>query len=112
LFKKAEQKQQPNNSVNPAPVKEESKEKKLYQQKKEAERQKRFQQRRINDLELSIAGLESDIARREAELFLPEVYQDYQIYHKKEQELEDLRQQLNSQMEQWLDLVESQKEEA
>lgn len=112
LFKKAERKQQANSTVNLAPVKEESKEKKLYQQKKEAERQKRLQQRRINDLELSIANLESDIARREAELFLPEVYQDYQTCHKKQQELEDLRQQLNNQMEQWLNLVESQKEEA
>jgi len=42
----------------------------------------------------------------EAELFQPEVYQDYQVCLKRQGELEEARRQLHDHMEKWLELVE------
>lgn len=105
-YKKSEQEQQESNRTRTEQVKEESAEKKQYLQRKEEERQKRMHRRQVEDLEQAIASLEEDITRLEAELFLPEVYQDYQACQKKQAELEEARKQLNDHMEKWLNLVE------
>jgi ATP-binding cassette subfamily F protein 3 len=106
LFKKSEREQQEQKRITNEPVKVESAEKKQYLQKKEEERQKRMHRRRVEDLEQAIANLENNISRLEAELFLPEVYQDYQACQKRQIELEETRRQLNDHMEKWLNLVE------
>jgi ATP-binding cassette subfamily F protein 3 len=105
-FKKSELEQQENRRPGTEPGKVESAEKKQYLQKKEEERQKRLHRRRVEELEQAIATLEEDISRLEAELFLPEVYQDYQACQKRQAELEEARRQLNDHMEKWLALVE------
>lgn len=107
IFKKSEREQQESRRARTEPLKVESAEKKQYLQKKEEERQKRMHRRRVEDLEQAIANLEEDISRLEAELFLPEVYQDYQACQKKQAELEETRKQLNDHMEKWLALVEA-----
>ncbi len=106
LFKKSERDQQENRCTPAEPAREESAEKKQYLQKKEEERQKRMRRRRVEDLEQAIANLEGNISRLEAELFLPEVYQDYQACRKRQEEIEETRRQLNDHMEKWLSLVE------
>jgi ATP-binding cassette subfamily F protein 3 len=65
-----------------------------------------MQRRRIAELEQAIADLEETISRLEAELFLPEVYQDYLACQKRQGELEEARSQLHDHMEKWLSLVE------
>lgn len=106
LFKKLEREQQENRCTLTEPAREESTEKKQYLQKKEEERQKRMHRRRVEDLEQAIANLEGNISRLEAELFLPEVYQDYQACRQRQEEIEEARRQLNDHMEKWLSLVE------
>ncbi|MDD4335588.1 MAG: ABC-F family ATP-binding cassette domain-containing protein [Desulfotomaculaceae bacterium] len=104
--KKTEQEQQADRpTAGPAQV--ETAEKKNYLQKKEEERQKRMRRRRVEELEQTIADLEGTISRLEAELFLPEVYQDYVACQNRQSELEKARRQLNEHMEKWLALVES-----
>ncbi|MDD4239177.1 MAG: ABC-F family ATP-binding cassette domain-containing protein [Desulfotomaculaceae bacterium] len=105
LQKKAEREQQEGRRANAETAKIESPEKKQYYQKKEEERQKRIHRRRVEDLEQAIANLEDNISRLEAELFQPEVYQDYKACQKKQGELEEARRQLNDHMEKWLSLV-------
>lgn len=81
-------------------------EKELYLRKKEEDRQKRRRRRRIEELEQAIAGLEERITRLEEELYLPEVYQDYQACRARQDELEQARAALQDHMEEWLALVE------
>jgi ATP-binding cassette subfamily F protein 3 len=104
--KKAEREQQGSERARCGPARPESAEKKQYLQKKEDERQKRMHRRRVEELEQSISDLEGLISRLEAELFLPEVYQDYLACQKRQSELEEARRQLHDHMEQWLSLVE------
>ncbi len=106
FLKKAEREQQAVRPAGSEPARAESTEKKNYLQKKEEERQKRMQRRRIAELEQAIADLEETISRLEAELFLPEVYQDYLACQKRQGELEEARSQLHDHMEKWLSLVE------
>jgi ATP-binding cassette subfamily F protein 3 len=104
--KKAERERQEGRRAGAEPARVESAEKKQYLQKKEDEKQKRMHHRRVEELEQSVAGLEELIARLEAELFQPEVYQDYQACQQRQGELEEARRQLYEQMEKWLSLVE------
>ena len=104
--KKAERVQQGSGRAGSGPVRMESAEKKQYLQKKEEERQKRMHRRRVEELERSISDLEDVISRLEAELFLPEVYQDYLACQKRQSELEEARGKLHEKMEKWLNLVE------
>lgn len=106
FLKKAEREQQVDRRAAAEPARAESTEKKNYLQKKEEERQKRMHRRRVEELEQTIADLEGTISRLEAELFLPEVYQDYVACQKRQGELEEARRQLNDHMEKWLALVE------
>lgn len=104
--KKAEREQLAVRPAGSEAARAESPEKKNYLQKKEEERQKRMNRRRVEELEQAIADLEGKISRLEAELFLPEVYQDYVACQKRQGELEDARSQLHDHMEKWLGLVE------
>ena len=106
LQKKTEREQQESRHATTDPFKVESPEKKQYFQKKEEERQKRMHRRRVEELEQAIANLEGNISRLEAELFQPEVYQDYQACQQRQGELEETRKQLHNHMEKWLSLVE------
>ncbi len=106
FHKKAERERQEGRCAGAEPARVESAEKKQYLQKKEDEKQKRMHRRRVEELEQSIEDLEGTISRLEAELFLPEVYQDYQACQKRQSELEEARRQLNDHMEKWLSLIE------
>ncbi|MFA4885132.1 MAG: ABC-F family ATP-binding cassette domain-containing protein, partial [Desulfotomaculaceae bacterium] len=104
--KKAERERPEGRLASAEPARADSIEKKNYLQKKEDEKQKRMHRRRVEELEQSVTGLEELIAGLEAELFQPEVYQDYQACLKRQRELEEARRQLHDQMEKWLSLVE------
>jgi ATP-binding cassette subfamily F protein 3 len=106
IQKKAEREQQESCRAAAEPARTDSAEKKNYLQKKEDERQKRMHRRRVEELEQAIADLEETISRLEAELFQPEVYQDYVACQKRQGELEEARRQLHDHMEKWLSLVE------
>jgi ATP-binding cassette subfamily F protein 3 len=107
IQKKAEREQRESSLAAAEPSRAESAEKKNYLQKKEGEKQKRMHRRRLEDLEQAIAGFEGTISRLEAELFQPEVYQDYQACQQRQVELEEARRQLHGHLEKWLSLVES-----
>lgn len=85
---------------------DESPEKKQYLQRKEEERQKRKYQRQVAELEQSIAHLEEIVSNLESELYQPEVYQDYQVYQERQDQLDQTRSALQDHMEKWLALVE------
>jgi ATP-binding cassette subfamily F protein 3 len=106
IKKRAERERQESFGAAAEQVREESAEKKNYLQQKEDEKQKRMHRRRLEDLEQAIAGFEGTISRLEAELFQPEVYQDYQACQQRQGELEETRRQLHNHMEKWLSLVE------
>jgi ATP-binding cassette subfamily F protein 3 len=106
IQKRAERERQESFGAAAEQAREESAEKKNYLQQKEDEKQKRMHRRRLEDLEQAIAGFEGTISRLEAELFQPEVYQDYQACQQRQGELEETRRQLHNHMEKWLSLVE------
>lgn len=106
IQKRAERERQESFRDAAEPAREESAEKKNYLQQKEEEKQKRLHRRRLEDLEQAIAGFEGTISRLEAELFQPEVYQDYQACRQRQGELEEARRQLHNHMEKWLSMVE------
>ncbi|MDD3654115.1 MAG: ABC-F family ATP-binding cassette domain-containing protein [Desulfotomaculaceae bacterium] len=83
-----------------------SHEKIQYLLRKAEERKKRKYQRQITELEQSIANLEETISKLESELYQPEVYQNYQVYRKRQSQLEQTRSALQEHMEKWLALVE------
>ncbi len=104
--KKAGREQQKDRPAGIEPPRAESAEKINYLKKKEEERQKRTRRRRVEELERAIADLEEVISRLEAELFSPEVYQDYLACRERQKELEESRRLLHERMEEWLALVE------
>ncbi|MDD4169636.1 MAG: ABC-F family ATP-binding cassette domain-containing protein [Desulfotomaculaceae bacterium] len=83
-----------------------SPEKKQYLKRKEEERQKRKYLRQVVELEQSIAKLEETVSNLESELYQPEVYQDYQVYQERQDQLEQTQLTLQDHMEKWLALVE------
>jgi len=105
-YQKKAERELPSGRAGAGPVRLESAEKKQYLRKKEDEKQKRMHRRRVEELEQAIADLEGVISRLEAELFLPEVYQDYQACQQRQGKLEETRKQLHDHMEKWLSLVE------
>jgi ATP-binding cassette subfamily F protein 3 len=106
IQKKAEREQRESFRGAVEPAREESAEKKNFLLKKEEEKQKRMHRRRLEGLEQAIEGCENTISRLEAELFQPEVYQDYQACQQRQGELEETRRQLHNHMEKWLSMVE------
>ncbi|MCA1295639.1 ABC-F family ATP-binding cassette domain-containing protein [Paenibacillus sp. alder61] len=72
-----------------------------YEAEKQAKRQERARARRLEQLEESIAKFESDIADLEAELMLPEVYQDYAVLQERQAAIDKLKSELGAAYEEW-----------
>lgn len=72
-----------------------------YEAEKQAKRQERARARRLEQLEESIAKFESDIADLEAELMLPEVYQDYAVLQERQTAIDKLKSDLAAAYEEW-----------
>jgi len=72
-----------------------------YEAEKQAKRQERARARRLEQLEESIAKFESDIANLEAELMLPEVYQDYAVLQERQTAIDKLKSELAAAYEEW-----------
>ncbi|ASA26078.1 ABC-F family ATP-binding cassette domain-containing protein [Paenibacillus donghaensis] len=72
-----------------------------YEADKQAKREERNRQRRINELEENIAALEEAIARVENEMTKPEVYQDYLALQDHEQDLKAKKTQLSEYFNEW-----------
>ncbi|TCS79570.1 ABC-F family ATP-binding cassette domain-containing protein [Tepidibacillus fermentans] len=95
--------------------KAEEEQEKEYQQMKETEKLQRNRfieekerkkierqlKRQIEEIELQIEQLEEKITLIEGELLLPEVYLDHQLAHKKNQELQQLKENLNQVLNRW-----------
>jgi ATP-binding cassette subfamily F protein 3 len=78
----------------------------VYELNKEAKREERSRQRRLEQLEQDIARLEGDIEGIEAELAKPEVYNDYVQVQEKTAALEQSKQALEQVYAEWELLVE------
>lgn len=72
-----------------------------YEAEKQAKRQERARARRLEQLEESIAKFESDIADLEAELMMPEVYQDYAVLQERQAAIDKLKSELAAAYEEW-----------
>ncbi|GGG02194.1 ABC-F family ATP-binding cassette domain-containing protein [Paenibacillus aceti] len=77
-----------------------------YEADKQAKREERNRQRRLEQLEEQIAKLESDIATLEHELTLPEIYQDYTAVQERQAAIDEHKEQLASCYEEWEQLME------
>jgi ATP-binding cassette, subfamily F, member 3 len=76
-----------------------------YEANKQAAREERSRQRRLEQLEQEISQLEQDIAGLEEQLTLPEVYNDYIAVQGINSELDTKRQQLQEHYETWEQLM-------
>ncbi|MNN46163.1 putative ABC transporter ATP-binding protein [compost metagenome] len=76
-----------------------------YEADKQAKREERSRQRRLEQLEQEISQLEQDIAGLEEQLTLPEVYNDYIAVQGINSELDTKRQQLQEHYETWEQLM-------
>jgi ATP-binding cassette subfamily F protein 3 len=76
-----------------------------YEAEKQAKREERNRQRRIEQLETEIARLEEEIAELENELADPAVYHNYEAVQERNDLLEAKRQELQEAYDQWGDLV-------
>lgn len=72
-----------------------------FEADKQAKREERNRQRRQETLELKIAELEDEITGLEAQMALPEVYQDYMKLQELQAKSEELKQQVASAYEEW-----------
>ncbi|WP_334073634.1 MULTISPECIES: ABC-F family ATP-binding cassette domain-containing protein [Paenibacillus] len=72
-----------------------------YEAEKQAKRQERARARRLEQLEEDISKFESDIADLEAELMLPEVYQDYALLQERQAAIDKLKSELAAAYEEW-----------
>ncbi|ULL19059.1 ABC-F type ribosomal protection protein [Paenibacillus sp. H1-7] len=77
-----------------------------YEANKQAKRDERTKQRKLEQLEQTIAKLEEEIASIEEELALPEVYNDYVLVQQKNEAIEQKKAQLADCYEQWEQLAE------
>ncbi|QCT04043.1 ABC transporter related protein [Paenibacillus algicola] len=77
-----------------------------YEADKQAKREERNRQRRLETLENRIQELENEIASLEGEMALPEVYQDYVALQEKQQQLDALKEELNPIFAEWENLLE------
>lgn len=78
-----------------------------YEADKQAKREERGRQRRLEQLEELISGLENDIANLENELTLPEVYQDYTAIQERQSAIDRQKAQLSAAYEEWEALAEA-----
>ncbi|MDQ0170334.1 ABC-F family ATP-binding cassette domain-containing protein [Paenibacillus tundrae] len=72
-----------------------------FEADKQAKREERNRQRRQETLELKIAELEDEITGLEAQMALPEVYQDYMKLQELQAKSEELKQQVATAYEEW-----------
>jgi ATP-binding cassette subfamily F protein 3 len=106
LEKKAQPPVVPPAAKEKQPEKTDSREKQLFLQKKDEERQKRKHQRLVAQLEATIATQEALLTRLTKELEQPEINQDYQACQERQTAMDQARAVLEESMEQWLTLVE------
>jgi ATP-binding cassette subfamily F protein 3 len=72
-----------------------------YEQDKQAKRDERHKQRRLEQLELEIAGVEDEITEIEHTLAKPEVFEDYIAVREWQAKLEDAQQNLANLYKEW-----------
>lgn len=72
-----------------------------YEQEKERQKMERQLERKKNELEQKMESLEEQISHWEAELCLPEVYQDYEQSLEIQSKLEETKKELESLFEEW-----------
>lgn len=77
-----------------------------YEADKQAKREERNRQRRLEQLEQDIARLEAEIAVLEEELTLPEVYQDYVLVQEKNDSIDGKKRELEQAYEAWESMME------
>lgn len=76
-----------------------------YELGKQAKREERNRQRRIQQLEEQIMILEDEIASLEAELALPEIYQDYLALQERQTSIESKKSELTATYAEWEQLA-------
>ncbi|MDO7907234.1 ABC-F family ATP-binding cassette domain-containing protein [Paenibacillus sp. JX-17] len=76
-----------------------------YEADKQAKREERSRQRKLENLENEIARLEDEIAGLEVKMALPEVYQDYTVLQEIQAELDGLKSRLSETYEAWEQLA-------
>ncbi|MBO8137880.1 MAG: ABC-F family ATP-binding cassette domain-containing protein [Desulfotomaculum sp.] len=108
IYKKQKLSPVPNSTINsdkPAAAKQQ-KDKEKYLQNKEKQRLKRKRERRLNELEKYIKECEDKIENLEIMLCSPEIYQDYDKCLQINNELQELKKQLDQHYTEWLELEE------
>jgi ATP-binding cassette subfamily F protein 3 len=92
-------------SSSPARSAQAEKEKPSYEQEKEAKRLERQRKRRLEEIEKEMENLEQKIEHNEAQLCLPEIYQNHEKVLELNTENEELQDRLLTLMEEWEQLV-------
>lgn len=77
-----------------------------YHQQKEAKKLERQRQRRLEEIENMITGLEEQIDKNEQLLCKPEIFQDHEQVQKINQENEQAKEKLDLLLEEWTELAE------
>ncbi|GGN99113.1 ABC-F family ATP-binding cassette domain-containing protein [Saccharibacillus kuerlensis] len=72
-----------------------------FEESKQAKREERIRQRRMEQLEATIAELESAVAALELELTLPEIYEDYMAIQERQTAIDTNKTQLAQAYEEW-----------
>lgn len=78
----------------------------LFQAEKQAKREERNRQRRLESLEEQIADIESKIEEQQAEMAKPEIYQDYMKLQEIQQSIETWKNKLSEVYAEWEELAE------
>ncbi|MEC0066931.1 ABC transporter C-terminal domain-containing protein, partial [Paenibacillus thiaminolyticus] len=78
-----------------------------YEADKQAKREERARQRKLEQLETQIAALEARIAERELELAEPDVYNDYVRIQAIQAQLDEDKEALNAVYAEWEQLMEA-----
>ncbi|QDH22330.1 ATP-binding cassette domain-containing protein [Saccharibacillus brassicae] len=73
----------------------------VFEESKQAKREERARQRRMEQLETLIAELESAVAALELELTLPEIYEDYMAIQERQTQIDTHKTQLAAAYEEW-----------
>lgn len=73
----------------------------VFEESKQAKREERARQRRMEQLETLIAELESSVAALELELTLPEIYEDYMAIQERQTQIDTHKTQLAAAYEEW-----------
>ncbi|WP_139491906.1 ABC-F family ATP-binding cassette domain-containing protein [Brevibacillus dissolubilis] len=77
-----------------------------YEQNKEVKRAERQRQRRIEEIEARISELETNVAKWEEELCLPEIYSDHTLVKERNDLIAQARTELENLFEEWTELSE------